>query len=50
LYQVDEELPELPANPLWEAKVDWSRQGVAEIKVKTSRRFWKKYRANPDPL
>ena len=37
LYQVDQQLPELPAKPLWEAKVDWSRhQGVAEIKVKTS--------------
>lgn len=37
LYQVGEELPPLPAAPLWEAKVDWSHhQGVADIKVKTS--------------
>ncbi len=37
LYQLGEELPDLPFKPLWEAKVDWSRhQGVAEIKVKTS--------------
>jgi acetate kinase len=28
-------LPELPIEPLWEAKIDWTRhQGVAEIKVK----------------
>ena len=32
-----EELPDLPLEPLWEAKVDWSHhQGAAEIKVKTS--------------
>ncbi len=37
LYQIGEELPDLPAVPLWEAKVDWTRhQGMAEIKVKTS--------------
>ncbi len=37
LYQLGEELPELPPSPLWEAKVDWTQhQGVAEIKVKTS--------------
>ncbi|MBV9386067.1 MAG: acetate kinase [Chroococcidiopsidaceae cyanobacterium CP_BM_ER_R8_30] len=37
LYQIDEELPDNPASPLWEAKVDWTQhQGMAEIKVKTS--------------
>ncbi|MBW4638005.1 MAG: acetate kinase [Gloeocapsa sp. UFS-A4-WI-NPMV-4B04] len=35
LYQLSNSLPELPIEPLWEAKIDWSRhQGVAEIKVK----------------
>jgi acetate kinase len=34
---VGEELPELAAQPLWEAKVDWTHhRGVADIKVKTS--------------
>ncbi|MBV8884072.1 MAG: acetate kinase [Chroococcidiopsidaceae cyanobacterium CP_BM_RX_35] len=38
LYQIDEELPDLPVTPLWEAKVDWTQhQGMAEIKVKTSK-------------
>lgn len=36
LYQIDNSLP-APPEPLWEAKVDWTRhQGVAEIKIKTS--------------
>ena len=36
LYQLDS-LPQEPIQPLWEAKIDWSRhQGVAEIKVKGS--------------
>lgn len=35
LYQLSNSLPELPPEPLWEAKIDWTRhQGVAEIKVK----------------
>ncbi len=34
LYQLSNSLPELPIEPLWEAKIDWSRQqGIAEIKV-----------------
>lgn len=34
LYQLSNSLPELPIQPLWEAKVDWTRhQGVVEIKV-----------------
>lgn len=37
LYQLSDAFPDLPIEPLWEAKVDWSRhQGVAELKVKTS--------------
>lgn len=37
LYQLDNTLPDLPPEPLWEAKVDWTRhQGVAELKVKTA--------------
>ena len=35
LYELSNSLLELPIEPLWEAKIDWSRhQGVAEIKVK----------------
>lgn len=35
LYQLSNSLPELPIEPLWEAKIDLTRhQGVAEIKVK----------------
>lgn len=34
LYQLSNSLPELPIEPLWEAKIDWSRQqGIAEIKI-----------------
>jgi len=37
LYHLDDTLPDVPPEPLWEAKVDWSRhQGVAELKVKTT--------------
>ena len=36
LYEFKSDLP-MPIEPLWEAKVDWTRhQGVAELKVKTS--------------
>ena len=36
LYQLKSDVP-MPIEPLWEAKVDWTRhQGVAELKVKTS--------------
>lgn len=38
LYQIDNSLPNSPPEPLWEAKVDWTRhQGVASIKIKTDR-------------
>ncbi|KJH71096.1 acetate/propionate family kinase [Aliterella atlantica] len=38
LYQVDDPFPNLPLEPLWEAKVNWTyQQGTAELKVKTSR-------------
>ena len=34
LYQLSNPLPELPIEPLWEAKIDWlQQQGIAEIKV-----------------
>lgn len=37
LYHLEDTLPNVPPEPLWEAKVDWSRhQGVAELKVKTT--------------
>jgi acetate kinase len=37
LYQLDDTLPDSPVEPLWEAKVDWTRhQGVAELKIKTA--------------
>lgn len=37
LYQIDESLPNLPPEPVWQAKIDWSQhQGVAELKVKTA--------------
>lgn len=37
LYQLNDSLPQVPIQPLWEAKIDLSRhQGVAEIKVKGS--------------
>ncbi len=37
LYQIGENLPELPLKPLWEAKIDWTyQQGIAELKVKTA--------------
>jgi acetate kinase len=37
LYQLDSTLPDAAPEPLWEAKVDWTRHpGVAEIKIKTS--------------
>ncbi|HCF27171.1 MAG TPA: acetate kinase, partial [Cyanobacteria bacterium UBA11049] len=36
LYHIDNSLPDSPPEPVWEAKVDWTRhQGVAEIKIKT---------------
>ena len=35
LYQLSASLPSSPPEPIWEAKVDWTRhQGVAELKVK----------------
>lgn len=36
LYEVGDILPDLPPEPLWEAKIDWLRQeGIAELKVKS---------------
>ena len=36
LYSLEENAPENPAEPIWEAQIDWTHhQGVAEIKVKT---------------
>ncbi len=36
LYELGDELPNQPPQPLWEAKVDWTHhQDVAEIEVKT---------------
>lgn len=37
LYKLGDSILDTPIEPLWEAKVDWSRhQGVAELKVKTA--------------
>lgn len=37
LYQIDDTLPDLPLEPLWEAKVNWTyQQGTAELKVKNN--------------
>ncbi len=36
LYQIDDNLPDLPLKPLWSAKIDWTySQEIAELKVKT---------------
>jgi acetate kinase len=36
LYQIDDNLPDLPLKPLWSAKIDWTySQRIAELKVKT---------------
>lgn len=38
LYQIDDNLPDLPLKPLWEAKIDWTySQELAELKVKNNR-------------
>jgi acetate kinase len=37
LYQLGENLPTLPQEPLWEAKIDWTaKSGVAVFQVKTA--------------
>lgn len=37
LYQIDDNLPDLPLKPLWSAKIDWTySQGIAELKVKSN--------------
>ncbi len=36
LYQLTDSLPDLPPEPIWEVKVDWTHhQGVAELEVET---------------
>jgi acetate kinase len=36
LYQIDESLPDSPLSPIWEAKIDWTKQpGIAELEVNT---------------
>ena len=36
LYHIDNSLPDSPPEPVWSAKVDWTRhQGMAEIKIQT---------------
>ncbi len=38
LYQIGDNLPDLPLKPLWEAKIDWTySEGIAELKVETER-------------
>jgi acetate kinase len=37
LYEIENQLPEQPPEPIWEAAIDWAHHpGFAEIKVKTS--------------
>ncbi|MBA2748520.1 MAG: acetate kinase [Tatlockia sp.] len=37
LYQIDDNLPDLPLKPLWSAKIDWTySQGIAKLKVKSN--------------
>ncbi len=37
LYQIDDNLPDLPLKPLWSAKIDWTySEGIAELKVKSN--------------
>jgi acetate kinase len=37
LYQLADSLSDLPPEPIWEAKIDWTHHpGIAELKVKTS--------------
>ena len=37
LYQIDDNLPDLPLKPLWSAKIDWTySKGIAELKVKSN--------------
>lgn len=38
LYDIpDQQLPDQPPDPLWEAQIDWThQQGIAELKVKTA--------------
>ncbi len=36
LYELADQLPDYPLQPLWEAQIDWTHhQGIAEIKIKT---------------
>lgn len=38
LYQIGDDLPDLPLKPLWSAKIDWTySQGIAELKVKSTK-------------
>jgi acetate kinase len=37
VYEIGDSLPEDPAKPIWEAKIEWDRNG-AEIQTKTSRK------------
>ena len=37
LYQINDNLPDLPLKPLWSAKIDWTySQGIAELKVRSN--------------
>ena len=37
LYQINDNLPDLPLKPLWSAKIDWTySKGIAELKVKSN--------------
>ena len=36
LYEVGDSLPERPPAPLWEARIDWGRGGIAELSARSS--------------
>ena len=37
LYQIGDNLPDLPLKPLWSAKIDWTySEGIAELKVQSN--------------
>ncbi|MBE9184159.1 acetate kinase [Microcoleus sp. LEGE 07076] len=37
VYELNDVLPEIPLQPLWEAQIDWThQQGIAELKVETA--------------
>jgi acetate kinase len=44
LYEIGEKLPDDPPAPLWEGKIEWHDDGIAEAEIKTSDRVVQKER------